>query len=84
MHETKTAEAIYGYTYALEIRQLNSPIIANYHKLHMAAAIYQGPNLSARLMRQFGQLPRKFRRHNLVRGDAPGIEFGYSAKLVLF
>ena len=37
--KTKTAEAINGDTDALEIRQLDAPIITNYHELNMAASI---------------------------------------------
>jgi hypothetical protein len=39
MHKPKTAEAIHSYTDALEVWQLDAPIIANYHKLNMPASI---------------------------------------------
>jgi hypothetical protein len=81
--KTKTTEAIHSYPDALEIRQFDASIVANYHVLNMAASINQRPQLSASFMGQFSQLPREFRRHNLVRSDAPGIEFGYSAELIL-
>jgi hypothetical protein len=39
MYETEAAKAIYGYTYAFEIRQLYAPIITDDYILHVPASI---------------------------------------------
>jgi hypothetical protein len=50
----------------------------------VALAVDQHTDLAARLVREFCQLARKFLRHNLVRRDAPRIEFLNAAQLVGF
>jgi len=39
MHKTKTAKAIYSYTYAFKIGQLDTPIITHYYILDMSTSI---------------------------------------------
>ena len=83
MHESKPPEPIHSYSYSFEVRELDTPVVANDYILHMTAAIDQGPDLSTGLVRQLGKLSGEFRRHYLVWRDASGIELGNPPKLVL-
>ena len=82
MDATQTAKTIDGDTDTFKVRQLNPAMVANHHVFNVSAAIYQRADLSARLMRKFGELPRKFRRHNLVRGNAPSVKFFNATQLI--
>jgi len=57
-------------------------IIAHHHVFNVAAAIDERTDLSTGLVRQLSKLTREFRRHDLVRSNAPGVELFYSAKLI--
>ena len=79
---TQTTKTIDGHTDTFEVGKLNPAMVAHHHVFNMPTAIYQRADLSARLMRKFGELPRKFRRHNLVRGNAPGVKFFNATQLI--
>ena len=69
-------------TNTLEVRKFDAAIIAHHHVFNVAAAIDKRSDLSTGLVRQFSKLTREFRRHDLVRSNAPGVELFYSAKLI--
>ena len=48
----------------------------------MATAIDQRADLSPYLVRQFSELSREFGGQNLVRGNPPGVDLFYAAKLI--
>jgi hypothetical protein len=82
MHATQTAKATSGNTYALKIRQLNTPIVANHHVLNMAFAINQNSELSSCFVGELRQLAGKFGANNLVWRNTTRIEFLYTPYLV--
>ena len=78
----QTAKTIDSHTDTFEVRQLNPAMVANHHVFNVPTAIYQCADLSARLMGKFGKLSRKFRRHNLVRSNAPGVKLFNATQLI--
>ena len=82
VHATKSAKTIDGDANAFEVGQFDAPVVADHHVFDVAAAIDQRADLSPGFVGQFGQLPRKFRRHDLVRSDSPGVELFDPAKLI--
>jgi hypothetical protein len=84
MDATKSAKAVDGYAYAFEIRQLDAPVVAHHHVFYMAASIDKRANLSPGLMREFCELPREFRRYDLMRSDSPRVELCDAAELIRF
>jgi hypothetical protein len=82
MHATEPAKAIDGNANAFEVRQFNSPVVANHHVFNVAAPVNECADLSANLVREFRELACKLRRQNLVWIDPPGIKLFYTAKLI--
>ena len=82
MQATKAAKAIDGNTNALEVRKLDASVITYHNVFNVAAAINKRTDLSPCFMGQLSELPRKFRRQNLVRSNSPGVELFDAAKLI--
>ncbi len=78
MHETQTAKPIARDAHTLEIGQFNSARISDDDVFHVALAIDERADLPIRFMRKLAKLPRKFRRHNLVRRNAARVQLLYS------
>jgi hypothetical protein len=79
---TQSAEAIDGDADALEIRQLDAPVISDHHILDVTTAIDECADLSPCFMREFGQLAREFGSQNLVRRNPPGVQLFDAANLI--
>ncbi len=82
MNTAEPAEAPGGHADALEVRQLDAPVIPYHDEFDMALPIDQDTNLPACLVRKLGYLPGKFGGQNLVRRDTPRVEFLYAAQLI--
>ncbi len=82
MNTAEPPETPAGHADALEVRQLDTAVIAYHDVFDMALPIYQDSNLSACLVRKLGYLPGKFGGQNLVRRDTPRVEFLYAAQLI--
>jgi hypothetical protein len=82
MHAAQAAKTVCRDARAFQIRQLNSPRIADDDIFDVAFAVNQRADLSPRLKRKLRQLSRKLRRHNLVRRDAARVELFDAAQLI--
>lgn len=82
MNASKASEPPGVHTNTFEVWQLDTPVVAYHHIFDMTLTIDQDTNLSAGFMGQFGNLPGKFGRQNLVGRDPPCIEFLYPAQLI--
>ena len=84
MNTAKATKPAAGYANAFEVWKFDAPVIANHYVLDVAFAINQGADLSSGFVRKLGELPSKFRRHNLVRRYSSGIELFYPPQLIRF
>jgi hypothetical protein len=82
MNTTEAAETGRRNSNAFEVGKFDASVIADHYVFNMAAAIDKRPDLSTGFVGQFGELARELRRHDLVRGNPPGVELFYSAKLI--
>jgi hypothetical protein len=82
MYTAQTSESSGGHTNALEVRQLNFPIVANHHVLNVTLAIDEHANLPSCFVRKLTQLSGKLRRDDFVWRYPARIEFFYTSQLV--
>ena len=82
VHTAQAPEAARSHSDALEVWQLDAPVVSDHDVLDMALSIYQGPNLPAGLVRKLGYLPGKLGCQNLVGRDTSRVEFLYAAQLI--
>jgi hypothetical protein len=84
MDTAKATKPPSGHANAFEVWKFDAPVVADHDVLDVAFAIDQGADLSSGFVRKLGYLPSKFRRHNLVRRYASGIELFYPPQLIRF
>src|SRR5687768_1236641 len=82
VHATQAAKATRCYTGTLKIGKLDPPRIPHDHILDISLAIHQNADLPSRFMGQLSQLPREFRRNNLMWRNASRIKLLYAAQLI--
>jgi hypothetical protein len=75
-------KAVGGDALATEVGQLDALRVADRDMLDVAFAIDEYADLPARLVREFRELPRKLRRDDPLRRNAPRVEFLDAAQLV--
>jgi len=84
VHATQPAKALWPSTHAPKIGQLDAMRVSDDDVFDVAFAVHERADLTARLMRQFGNLTREFRRDDLLRRDPPLVELGDATQLIGF
>ena len=84
MNAAKAAKPAGSDANAFEIGKLDAFVVADHHVLNVAFAIDEGADLPACFVREFAQLPREFRCHNLIGRYAPGVQLFDAPQLIWF
>ena len=78
----QAAEAVGRDALAAEVRQLDPLRVADRDVFDVAFAVNEDADLSAGLVREFGELARELGRDDPLRRNAPRVEFLDAAQLV--
>ncbi len=82
VYAAQAAKAIARHANSLEVGEFDSARVADDHELNVTLAVNQRSNLAACFVREFAELSGKFRRDDLVRGNATLIEFFNPPQLI--
>ena len=84
MNTTKPTKSSRRDANAFEIRQLDTPVIADHHVLNVSLAVDEGADLSACFVGQFAQLASKFGCDDLVGRYASSVQLFDAPQLIWF
>lgn len=84
MHTTKTAKSSRSNADTFEIRQFDTPVVADHHILNVTLPVDKSADLSACFVGQFAQLASKLGRDDLVWRYAPSVQLFDAPQLIWF
>ncbi|MFL6254477.1 MAG: hypothetical protein ACJ74T_05620 [Pyrinomonadaceae bacterium] len=82
MDGAQAAKASLADARALEVGPLDAACVADDDRLDVALAVDERADLAPRLVRKLGELARELGRDDLLRRDAPRVEFFDAPQLV--
>ena len=84
VYAAKPAKAVGGDARAAQVGEFDATSVADDDVFDVTFAVNQDSDLAAGFMREFRKLAREFRRDDLLRRDAAGVQLFDAAKLVRF